>query len=75
LLRDHRLCAGRTRRRAGLEEQKLTTATALRDMHLGATAGPLDGRAFTVVVDARTGEGAGNSAATLHCGTMDVFPL
>jgi hypothetical protein len=44
-------------------------------MRLGAIAGPLDGRAFTVVVDAREGEGAGSSAATLHHSTMVVFPL
>jgi hypothetical protein len=44
-------------------------------MRLGATAGPLNGRAFTVLVDARAGEGAGSSTATLHRVTMDVFPL
>jgi hypothetical protein len=41
-------------------------------MRLGATAGPLDGHAFTVLVDARAGEGAGSSAATFHCITMEV---
>jgi hypothetical protein len=44
-------------------------------MRLGATAGPLDGRAFTVLVDAHADEGAGSSASTLHRVTMDVFPL
>jgi hypothetical protein len=33
---------------------------------MGAATEPLDGRAFTVVVDARTGEVAGSSAAFLH---------
>jgi hypothetical protein len=33
---------------------------------LGATTGPLDGRALTHGVDARAGEGAGSSAAFLH---------
>jgi hypothetical protein len=44
-------------------------------MRLGAATEPLDGRTFTVVVDARTDEGAGGSAATLHRVTMSVFPL
>jgi hypothetical protein len=35
-------------------------------MRLGATTRPLDGRALTHGVDARAGEGAGSSAATLH---------
>jgi hypothetical protein len=35
-------------------------------MHLGAATEPLDGRAFTVVVDAHAGEGAGNSATSIH---------
>jgi hypothetical protein len=42
---------------------------------VGAATRPLDGRAFTVVVDARAGEGAGSSAATLHRSTMGVHPL
>jgi hypothetical protein len=75
LPRDHHLCAGCTNRRAGLEEQKLAAATVLQDMRLGATAGPLDGHAFTMVVDARAGEGGGSSTATLHHSTMVVFPL
>jgi hypothetical protein len=33
-------------------------------MHLGAATESLDGRAFTVVVDTRAGEGAGSSAAS-----------
>jgi hypothetical protein len=41
---------------------------------MGATTEPLDGRAFTMVVDARAGEGGGSSAATLHRITMDGFP-
>jgi hypothetical protein len=36
-------------------------------MRLGAATEPLDGRTFTVVVDARAGEGAGNSAASPWC--------
>jgi hypothetical protein len=40
-------------------------------MRLGTATEPLDGRAFTVVVDARAGEGAGNSAASPWC----FFPL
>jgi hypothetical protein len=39
-------------------------------MRLGATTGPLDGRALTHGVDAHAGEGAGSSAATLHRVTM-----
>jgi hypothetical protein len=35
-------------------------------MRLGATNAPLDGRALTHEVDARAGERAGSSAATLH---------
>jgi hypothetical protein len=35
-------------------------------MHLGTATEPLDGRAFTVVVDAHAGEGAGNSATSIH---------
>jgi hypothetical protein len=42
---------------------------------VGAATRPLDGRAFTVVVDARAGEGAGSSTATLHRVTMDWFSL
>jgi hypothetical protein len=41
-------------------------------MRLGAATEPLDGRAFTVVVDARVGKGAGSSAATFHRITMRV---
>jgi hypothetical protein len=37
---------------------------------LGATAGPLDGRALTHGVDTRVGEGAGSSAVFLHRATM-----
>jgi hypothetical protein len=33
---------------------------------MGAATEPLDRRAFTVVVDARAGEGGGSSATTLH---------
>jgi hypothetical protein len=40
---------------------------------LGATTGPLDGRALTHGVDARAGEGAGSSAAALHRATMGGF--
>jgi hypothetical protein len=40
---------------------------------VGAATRPLDSRAFTVVVDARAGEGAGSSAATLHRSTMGIF--
>jgi hypothetical protein len=42
---------------------------------MGAATGPLDGRAFTVVVDARAGEGAGSSAAFLHQSPDVFFPL
>jgi hypothetical protein len=40
---------------------------------LGATTGPLDGRALTHGVDARAGEGAGSSATFLHRATMGGF--
>jgi hypothetical protein len=44
-------------------------------MCLGATTGPLDGRALTHGVDARAGEGAGSSAAALHRATMSGSSL
>jgi hypothetical protein len=63
------LC-GLTHRRAGLEEPELAAASSTRGMRLGATTGPLDSRTLTHGVDARAGEGAGSSAATLHRATM-----
>jgi hypothetical protein len=42
---------------------------------MGAATEPLDDRAFTMVVDARVGEGAGSSAATLDRATMGGIPL
>jgi hypothetical protein len=57
-----------------LIEQKLAAASSACGMvRLGATTGPLNGRALTRGVDTRTGEGAGSSAATLHRVTMDGF--
>jgi hypothetical protein len=72
----HRLCAGCTRRRAGLAEPKLAAASAACGTNtMGAATEPLDGRAFTVGVDARAGEGAGSSAAILHRATKGGIPL
>jgi hypothetical protein len=42
---------------------------------MGAATEPLDGRAFTVGMDARAGEGAGSSAAILHRATKGGIPL
>jgi hypothetical protein len=48
-------------------EQMLAAATsASRTGAVDATTGPLDGRALTHGVDARAGEGAGNSAIFFH---------
>jgi hypothetical protein len=44
-------------------------------MCLGATTGPLDGRALTHGVDARAGEGAGSSTAALHRATVGESSL
>jgi hypothetical protein len=41
----------------------------------GATTGPLDSGTLTMEVDARAGDGSGNSATILHRATMDEVPL
>jgi hypothetical protein len=41
-------------------------------MRLGATNGPLDGRALTHGVDERAGERADSSAATLHAAVLSL---
>jgi hypothetical protein len=57
-------------------EQMLAAATTTSGTGaVGAATRPLDGRALTHGVDARAGEGAGSSAATLHRSTMGVHPL
>jgi hypothetical protein len=59
-----------------LIEQKLAAATtAYGTCAMGAATGPLDGRAFTGEVGARAGEGAGNSAASLHRSPRWFYPL
>jgi hypothetical protein len=52
------------------EQMLAATTSASRTGAVGATTGPLDGRALTHGVDAHAGEGAGSSAATLHRVTM-----
>jgi hypothetical protein len=47
----------------------------VRGKRLGATTGPLDGRALTHGVDARASEGAGSSAATLHGAVVSRLDL
>jgi hypothetical protein len=42
---------------------------------MGAATEPLDGRAFTVGMDARASKGAGSSAAIVHRATMGGIPL
>jgi hypothetical protein len=55
-------------------EQMLAAATSASGIGaVGAATRPLDGRALTHGVDARTGEGAGSSAAFLHRATMGGF--
>jgi hypothetical protein len=66
---------GLTRRRARHEERELAAVMACGTCVLGATTGPLDGRALTHGVDARAGEGAGSSAAALHRATMSGSSL
>jgi hypothetical protein len=75
----HRLCAGFTRRRAGLAEPKLAAASLARGTGLtGTTTGPLDGDTLTLGVDARAGEGTGSSTTIFHrdalCLTMRTMP-
>jgi hypothetical protein len=54
-------------------EQMLAAATSASGTGaVGAATRQLDGRALTHGVDARAGEGAGSSAATLHRSTMGV---
>jgi hypothetical protein len=56
--------------------RRLAAASSARGpCEMGAATEPLDGRAFTVVVDERAGEGAGNSAASLHRSTWCFSPL
>jgi hypothetical protein len=63
----HRLCAGCTRRRAGLAELQLPTASSASGTDVtGTTNGPLDGGALIHGVDAHAGEGASSSTAVFH---------
>jgi hypothetical protein len=63
-----------TSRRAGLDEQELAAAMACGTCILGATTGPLDGRALTHEVDARAGEGPA-VAPLSFTGYRDGAPL
>jgi hypothetical protein len=59
-----------------MKSRRLAAASsACGPCEMGAATEPLDGRAFTVVVDARAGEGAGNSAASLHRSPWCFSPL